>query len=286
MKYCWCLLPIAMLFVGCANVNTAGVEDNRNWSSTNVALFRAETENGAITINTWTNPEIAAKITKSCRGSSESEAGSHLKDIVVTESTVGDVLFLRADVPSSNSRSYTCEFAVSVPTNMSQRLFTKNGAVKIGGIIGDINIETTNGAVTITNTIGAITLQTSNGAVTLNNNAGPASVVTSNGRVSVTSHQGSIIVNSSNGVIDCDLSRFDLSDVAVLRTSHGRVSVTLPADVSVAFDASTDHGSVEVRDFPVNYTLSDPTHKRGTISSGLAALTIETTSGNVVISRR
>ena len=110
--------------------------------------------------------------------------------------------------------------------------------------------------------------------------------MTSNGRVSVTSHQGSISVNSSNGALDCDLSRFDLTDVAVLHTSHGRVNVTLPADVSVSFDATTDHGSVEVQDFPVDYTLSEPTHKRGTIGSGLASLTIETTSGNVVISRR
>jgi hypothetical protein len=286
MKYCWWLLPIAILVVGCANSNTAVGEDNRSWSSTNVALFRAETENGAITVNTSANPGIDAKITKSCRGSSEKEAGDHLKDIVITESTDGDALLLHADVPGSNSRNYTCEFAITVPANVSQRLFTKNGAVKIDGIIGDINIETTNGAVTITNTIGAITLTTSNGAVTLTNNAGPASVVTSNGRVSVTTHQGSISVNSSNGEIDCDLSRFDPTDVAVLHTSHGRVNVTLPADVSVSFDATTDHGSIQVQDFPVNYTLSEPTHKRGTIGSGLAGLTIETTSGNVVISRR
>ena len=98
--------------MGCANSNTAVGEDNRNWSSANVAQFRAETENGAITVNARANPGIDAKITKSCRGSSESEAGSHLKDIVITESTDGDAL-LHADVPNSNSRNFTCEFAIT-----------------------------------------------------------------------------------------------------------------------------------------------------------------------------
>jgi len=67
------------------------------------------------------------------------------------------------------------------------------------------------------------------------------------------------------------------------------VTLLLPADVSCTFDASTSNGEVTVvaSGFgSVNYTLSERTHKAGTIGSGASTVNIETSNASVTIRAR
>lgn len=277
------LLLVALLATACFYFIAAEQTETREWPSSGITRIDAGTENGAITVRACVDTGIKALITRSCRGSDRADAEKHLADIIVTDSTHGGALFLQADMPDVSARSYGAEFDIAAPAATVLDLETSNGAVRIVGMTADVTARTSNGAMETANTVGAINLRTSNGAVTLTSTTGSAAIVTTNGRVTAAPHQGSLDARTSNGVVDCDLVRLDSTDVATLHSSNGRVTVLLPEDVSVSFDAATSNGRVRVEGFSVNYTLNDVAHKRGTIGAGRATLTIDTSNGDVTI---
>jgi len=286
MKYRGLLILAVLMAASCFYLYRAEKTDTKDWLSTGISRFNAQTENGAITVLAQAAAGIEADITRSCMGTSHAEAEKHLDDIVLSDSVGGSDVFLRADLPGASARNYNCEFDVRTPAACAQNLSTTNGAVTVNGISADVNLETSNGAVTLSGVAGAIHAQTTNGAVTLTGTSGPAVVVTTNGQVTLAPHEGSIDARTSSGAIDCDLIRFDTFDTAVLHTSNGRVMVSLPSDVSVTFDAATSNGEVGVEGFTVNYTLNDHSHKRGSIGGGKATLNIVTSNGQVTIRPR
>lgn len=276
---------MALLAAACFYIPAEQTE-TREWPSSGITRIDAGTENGAITVRARADTGIKALITRSCRGADRADAEKHLADILVTDSTHGGTLFLRADLPNVSARSYGAEFDIVAPAATALDLETSNGAVRIVGMNADVTARTSNGAMEVANSVGAINLNTSNGAVTLTSTVGAAVVVTTNGRVTAAPHEGSIDARTTNGAVDCDLARFDTTDAATLRSDNGRVTVSLPAGVSVSFDAATSNGSVRVEGFSVNYTLDDAAHKRGTIGTGRATLTIDTSNGDVTIRPR
>jgi hypothetical protein len=280
------LLLLAVLLAAACYYVPAEQTETREWSSTGITRIVAGTENGAISVSARADTGIQALITRSCRGADREDAEKHLADIVITDSTHGGTLFLQADMPNWNARSYGADFDIAAPAATALDLTTSNGAVRIVGIVADITARTSNGAMEAANCAGAISMSTSNGAVTLTSTTGAAVIVTTNGRVTAAPHQGSIDARTTNGAMDCDLARFDTTDAATLHSSNGRVTVSLPADASVSFDAASSNGRVRVEGFSVNYTLNDVAHRRGTIGSGRATLNITTSNGDVTIRPR
>jgi hypothetical protein len=277
---------LAVLLAAGCYFTRAEQTETRTWPSTGITGFNAHTENGAVTVNARADTGITALITRSCLGSNHDDAVTHIADIRVTDSTRNGTVFLVAEMPHTSTRNYECEYDISTPAATALILETSNGAVGVTGITGDVTARTSNGAVSVTNTAGAIDLQTSNGAVTLTGTAGPATIITSSGRITAAPHRGYINAQTSNGAIDCDLARFDTTDAAVLYTSNGRVTVSLPADASVTFDAKTSNGTIRISGFTANFTLDDAGHKHGTIGTGRATLTITTSNGDVTVRPR
>lgn len=71
---------------------------------------------------------------------------------------------------------------------------------------------------------------------------------------------------------------------ASINVVNGDIEMTLPADVSAQFEASTDNGKVEVIGFgSASYYIDEATHKVGTIGQGEASIVLAATNGDIII---
>ena len=243
------LLLGTLLVTGCVVYNVqADLPTTKTWPVAGVTAIDIRVDNGAITVRASADTVISAKVTKSCKGTSQADAESHLADITVGDSMSGTTLYMWGKVPQANARSYNTKFEVAAPAANLLRI------------------------------------ETTNGAVNLDSMAGAAVVVAANGAVSTVAHSGSISVEATNGAIDCDMVALDTAEAAALHPSNGRVTLYLPADASVAFDITTSNGNANVTGFAdVNYSVNEAKHKTGAIGAGAAAVTLRSENGNVNI---
>jgi hypothetical protein len=245
------------------------LQETRSWLAAGVSEFSAETGNGAVTVTVpagvpplW----VSAEVTRSCTGKDSADAAANIDRIVVTDETTETSVSLRADIPNDPKRDHGASFDVTMPTGIAVDLKTANGEVNVVGTMSDVEVKTTNGGIMTDETLGRLTLHSTNGDVT------------------VTDHQGSAEAGTSNGDIDCSLELPEPTQSADLETTNGQVTLTLPADAAVTFDARTTNGSVTVQGFAdVDYTTNEPTHKAGTIGGGGAEVDISTSNGNVTV---
>jgi hypothetical protein len=239
----------ALLVAGCVLYNVqAELPETKAEPAIGITAIDIRADNGAISVRAGTDSVITYTVTKSCKGTSQADAESHLADIATGDSLSGSTLYLWGKVPTPNNRSYNTKYEVTAPAAI------------------ELHLEATNGA------------------VDLDSMAGAAVVIATNGAVTTTAHSGSISVEATNGAIDCDVAAFGIGDAAALHSSNGRVTLYLPADASVAFDITTSNGNANVTGFTsVNYSTNEARHKVGIIGAGTAAVTLRSENGNVTI---
>ncbi len=251
-RYLTLLLLGALFAAGCVvafNVQ-ADRPETKTWPASAITAIDVRADNGAITVRATADTLVTVTVTKSCKGTSQSDADAHLADIKTGDSISGTTLYLWGKIPTSNSRSYNTAYAISAPA-----------ACKLY-------------------------VETANGAVNLDSMAGAAVVVAANGAVATVAHSASISVEASNGAINCDAAALPAGDVAALHSSNGRVTLLLPDNASLAFDIITSNGVANVAGFAkVSYTREEARHKTGTIGAGLGigTATLRSENGNVTI---
>lgn len=281
------LVALALIAGGCLYFYRLEVPETRTWSAAlDAAAFH--TLNGSIAVTTTADTTTTAFITRRCYGRSRADAEAHIDNVVVTDTLADRRLELRVTAPSTDPRNYGASLDITLPRTAALTIETSNGSISVTGTAADIAARTSNGAVTLTGTTGGVDISTSNGAVTLTGTTGTAVIGTSNGAVTIAVHSGSIGATTSGGRIDCDLARLEATGHARLRTSNGRVTLTLPADASAAFDLETSNGDITITTGfgSVSYTKNERTHKIGSIGSGAAELTIKTSNGDIVVRPR
>jgi hypothetical protein len=235
----------ALFVAGCVLYNVqAELPETKTEPAVGITEIDIRADNGAISVRAGLDSVISYTVTKSCKGTSQADAESHLADITTGDSLSGSTLYLWGKVPQPNNRSYNTKYEVAVPAATQ------------------------------------LHLQTTNGAVDMDSMTGAAVVVATNGAVRTTAHSGSISVEAANGAIDCDVVAFGFGDAAALHSSNGRVTIYLPADASVAFDITTSNGKANVEGFT---SVNEAKHKVGIIGAGTAAVTLRSENGNVTI---
>lgn len=111
-----------------------------------------------------------------------------------------------------------------------------------------------------------------------------AIIEVTNGNVEVKGMTAGATVTDANGNIACDLDQFEDPESAVLKTTNGNITLSLPAGVAATFDAVTTNGTTTLTGFSdVQYTTNEDKHKAGTINRGGATIDLETTNGNIEI---
>ena len=256
MKRIGLFLVMSLVLMQCGD-STATLDyeleltENRAWPTANLTELDASTINGGIAVLGTQDTLITVVITKRCNGEDSTDAASYMNNIVITENISGSMLSLDADMPDDSARGYLCDFDFTAPPDIILDLVTVNGGISVIDMTGGLDVLITNGAISTTNL------------------------------------EGSINGTTTNGSIDCDMALLGTSDEAVLTTTNGSVTLSLPSDVSASFDAETTNGTVTVTGFTtVNYTINETDHKAGTIGAGDAMITISVTNGDVTIEAR
>jgi hypothetical protein len=245
------VLGSALLLVGCLSYNQeAERPQTLSWSASAVDTIDIDVENGAVSLTAGTDTLVTAVITLSCRGRTVEEAESRLDDIVLTDSVIRRTLRLRADVPTPNNRSYNAEFEIRAPAGTALKLKADNGAVNLTDMAARADIGAKNGAVTLVG------------------------------------HQGSVVVDAANGAVDCDCALVPAGSTLRLHSSNGRVTLSVPAGVSLAFDAWTSNGVVRLEGLTASYSRSEEKHKTGIIGTGAASAKLDSKNGSVTIRAR
>lgn len=243
------LVLVTLLAAGCIAYNVqADQPETRTWPAAGITTINVHADNGAISVHPGSDTLISAIVTKSCKGTSQSDAEAHLADITTGDSVSGSTLYLWGKVPQPNVRSYNTKYELTAPAATG------------------------------------LHFETANGAVVLDSMSGATVVIATNGAVGTKAHAGSINVDAANGAIDCDMAGLDSAEAAVLHSANGRVTIYLPANASFTFDITTSNGKANVEGFSnVNYSTNEAKHKAGTVGTGTAAVTLRSENGNVTI---
>jgi hypothetical protein len=222
---------IILLISGCLYNYQLEVPETRTWSAANISQFEVRTDNGEISVSAIQDTVISANITKRCRGKDKADAEKYINNVVVEDTLIGNRLSLTAEMPDVSTRSYGCDFSVTAKESTY------------------LDLKTSNGKVTITDMRGGAIVSTSNGAFNLSNTNGRVVLKTSNGKVIIQAHSRSIKAQTSNGEINCDIVGLPINDTCELRTSNGKVILSLPSDIAAGFEATTSNGEVTLTGF-------------------------------------
>jgi len=258
---------LVLLVAGCVYTYRLEVPETRSQSAAGISAMSITTKSGRIAVAGTADTVITASIVRVAYGRNEEDARKAVANVVITSAVVGDELQLKAEMPGGN-RNYGASFQVSTPPAVSLVLATSNGEISVTGVTRDISATT------------------SNGRIGLTDNRGAASLSTSNGEIEVAVHRGAVDARTSNGTVDCDIAELRTTETVTLRTTNGTVTLLLPEDVSATVDATTTNGVITINDFTVSYEVQETNHVRGRIGSGVSAISISTTNGNVTVRRR
>jgi DUF4097 and DUF4098 domain-containing protein YvlB len=241
--------------------------------------LRIQSQNGHITIETWSEPRASVQITRIAKANEDKDVDALLKemqaDVTVGPGRIEIVSRFpkRAesvgfwDILGQRVTSMNIHYHVKVPARTSLELLTTNGDLQIRGIADAVSGRTVNGGVEVRGVKGLVEVETTNGSIHL------------------TGIEGSASAETTNGAIEAVVRRVDAGGQILLSTTNGSVTASLPADLGADVDAETTNGRVKIT-YPVQRRGGSTARTlRATIGGGGVDLTLRTTNGNIVIQK-
>lgn len=202
--------------------------------------------NGAIRVRMVEGQsDVQVQMTLRSRGRTLEEANDRVSRIVVHAAKEGDQVVLRYDASDQAvdvRRSSGVEFDVTLPGAAGVRARTSNGAIRVSGVEGALDLETSNGEIVIEQYDGPVAASTSNGQVLVRGGEGTLDLRTSNGRIRIEDVTATVRAETSNGEIAFS-GRLADGDHR-LRSSNGHINVRLPMETSVRVLARTANATI------------------------------------------
>ena len=261
-------------------------EETAIFELTGLLDLDVESSNGYGLVQSAETTSVSVKVALRSRADTLEKAEERVNAIVFsmtqTENTVS--LRYRSSDQTTDVRKYSgVSFEVTVPVLADVEVDTSNGAITIRGIEGQFSLDTSNGAIDLIDLVGVINADTSNGRIDVDRASGVLNLETSNGAIDIEDVEATVNAHTSNGRID--FSGVLLGDRHQMRTSNGAITVRVPVEASITFDASTSIGSIstgltlvgdtEGRDW--NATLNPP---------AIQTLGLRTSNGSIRIEGR
>lgn len=202
--------------------------------------------NGSVLVHGWNQNDVLVRACIQTAAPSDSEARA-LASQVKIESGPGQI---EPEGPSEDHRHrWDVSYEIWLPRESNIDVEAHNGSIGIDAVHGEIRFNTTNGSVRLNQVSGDVDGSTTNGSLK----------------------------------IDLAGDRWDGKGLRA-ETTNGSVRVSVPANYSAKFEASTVNGGVHVA-FPI--TVSGEIGKRLSFQLGSGGSTIEarTTNGAIYIGR-
>jgi len=177
---------------------------------------------------------------------------------------------------------------VDTPTALDVDARTSDGALKIAGLQGTLELHTSDGAVDIEDVRGAVRLTASDGSIKIHNFTGTLESRSSDGQASVEGKFTALQVHTSDGNLDLTIvDGSQLNTASRIESSDGRVTVRLPRAMAVDLDVHTSDGQIDCA-LPLTMEGYNSAHSsghnlRGHLNGGGVPLSVHTSDGNVAI---
>ena len=238
-----------------------------------------QNQNGRITIEAWTRPEVRVQVTRVARASDDAKAQDYLKqiraDVVVRKGKVEIVSRYPKRKETSGLFAVLVERVASFQTHYYLQVPVETA----------LELETTNGLVRVRGTNGAVHATTTNGNIEVAGVSGEVETHSTNGGIEVRGASGSLTAETTNGAILAEVKALAREGAVSAETTNGSVQLFLPSAVKADLSAETTNGRVSVS-FPVSGSEIMTTKSvRGTINGGGAEVSLSTTNGDIDVRR-
>lgn len=262
---------------------------DRPWLGTlisNVEIFLPKNYKGTLNVLT-----VSGKITA-------------LSDIDVkdfeTSSTSGAIVLQHVRAEKINLHTTSGRIQADNLKANSNNIKTTSGAIQTNQILGSTYIKTNSGSININSVAGkkielistsgaieagglkadVIKAKSTSGRIAIHKSAGKLSANSTSGRIMVNRATGAANLSSISGAIQANYE--DVSGDIFLKSTSGRVNLTIPDDLSFFFDASTTSGAIRTS-FSDGNTQSHKTISRQVGTMPDISIEINTTSGSIEV---
>lgn len=180
------------------------------------------------------------------------------------------------------------QVTVETPEALDLEARTADGALKVNGVQGTIELHTSDGAVDVSDVGGTVRLTASDGSIHMHNLTGTLDSRSSDGHATIDGKFTALQVHTSDGGLDLTLNEgTQLNTLSRVEGSDGSVKIRLPRSLAVDLDVHTSDGSIKC-DLPVTMSGYDSSHSsghnlRGHVNGGGVPLEIHTSDGSVSI---
>jgi len=187
----------------------------------------------------------------------------------------------------------TTNYELDVPKDASLIINNPSGNVSVEHVSGDDSIESVKGAISVVDGAGFIQVRSLNGDITLLRPAGHVEATSIMGNLIITGAQSQRInAQTGSGKITFDGDFQAIGDY-ILKTYAGDINVICPSSDSIALDASSVRGRLDVdtlfkltRKAHIPYSAPHGASTLGDINRGDASVTIKSFSGAIHIRPR
>ena len=237
-----------LLLTGCVYVGDMGSSDayKQDFHSTYPldagGRVSVDSFNGPIEVVGWDQNTVEVNGTK---------YASHraaLDDIKIDVDAAASSVHIRAERPSDIFHNGGVRFSIRVPRKaMLDQVSTSNGKLDVGDVEGDARLRTSNGAIRLTRMKGNVEARTSNGSIDVQDVTGNMNLHTSNGSVHAETLGGGFEATTSNGRIVASLKDPSTTWPVRLKSSNGRIELTLDATKLPDVEVETSNSSIVLR---------------------------------------
>jgi hypothetical protein len=177
---------------------------------------------------------------------------------------------------------------VETPSALDLQGQTADGALKVSGVQGNLELHTSDGAVEVEDVRGALRLTTSDGSIRIHNLVGTLDSRSSDGHAVIDGKFTALQVHTSDGKLQLTLDEgTQLNNSSRIESSDGPVTVLLPRKLAVDLELNSSDGRVSCT-LPITMdgyqSHGDSQHSlRGHLNGGGTPLVIHTRDGNLSV---
>jgi DUF4097 and DUF4098 domain-containing protein YvlB len=207
---------------------------------------RLTTFDGAIEVNGWDRREVVVDVEK--RGATRQAVESI--DVKATQN--GDRIELDVRRPRDESftgigfhRTAHAKLIVSLPRHVNLTARTGDGAIRVDGINGRLELRTGDGSIRAVDISGELSLSTGDGSISVDRAEGRLAVDTGDGGVDVTGKLAAVKLHTGDGsIVYRAEAGTEMTDDWEISTGDGSVALYLPASFNADLDAHTGDGTI------------------------------------------
>jgi DUF4097 and DUF4098 domain-containing protein YvlB len=229
--------------------------------------LRIETDDGSVTVRTWDEKRISARVTT---------VGWKIGpgEVEVRESQAGDRVEITVRSPHRSFSFFSLgnrsiEVDLQVPRQIQSNIRTGDGNINVRSLAGETR------------------LRTGDGNIEADSLDGSLDATTGDGHMRVRGRLDMLTLRTGDGGVEADvLPGSKMTSSWRVESGDGGVTLKLPSDFSADLDVHTGDGSISV-DFPLTTAPGGRRDHdlRAKINAGGALLTIRTGDGSVHVAR-